>query len=123
MKTNILTLILGLCLSLSAWSQDRLSFEDRSPEEKAQAMTTRLTKKLQLSETQQEEVQVLLLEQIKLREEDAERHRQEREAMAEKMKAILSEEQWLEFEQLQAERREQRQKRRQEHQSSDFQSP
>jgi hypothetical protein len=123
MKTNILTLILGLSLSFSAWSQGRLSFEDRSPEEKAQAMTARLTKKLQLDETQQEEVQVLLLEQIKLREEDAERHRLEREAMAEKMKAILSEEQWLEFEQLQAERREQRQKRRQEHQSSDFQSP
>ncbi len=99
---------LGLLAGTGAFAQDRSARmnpgEQRSPEQMAQRMTQRMTDELGLDKSQADEVYELNLDQIRQMQALRERMRTTRQAEVEKMKTILSAEQFEKWSQMQGPR-------------------
>jgi hypothetical protein len=103
MKTRLIAIAFGILISATAFAQRG----GRSPEDRAEKMTTHLTEKLSLSEEQATEVKALFLNSMKEGREKAEQasNREERIAlrkeqqrtMEEELKSLLSEEQFKDY--------------------------
>lgn len=99
---------LGLLAGMGAFAQDRSARmnpgEQRTPEQMAQRMTQRMTDELGLDKSQADQVYELNLDQIRQMQALRERMRTTRQAEAEKMKTILSAEQFEKWSQMQGPR-------------------
>lgn len=110
MKKNIFAVAAAFCLMLGtgAFAQNGKQQGERRPmptaEQMAQRKTDRMKEKLNLTDAQVEQVYVYNLEQIKQMESLRERMRADRQAEAEKMKSILTPEQYAQWQQMQGER-------------------
>lgn len=95
----------GLVLGSCAFAQNGKPQGERrqmpTAEQMAQRKTDRMKEKLNLTEAQTKQVYAYNLEQIKEMEAQRERMRAARQAEAEKMKSILTPEQYAEWQQMQ----------------------
>jgi len=90
MKKLVAVLSLSLLFVLPSFAQNKQDrFKDMDPQEKVEKMMARMTKELDLSAAQQKQISPLLLAHHE--------KKMERKQMAEKMKAILSPEQFESF--------------------------
>jgi periplasmic protein CpxP/Spy len=109
MKKAILTVAFGLFLSISASAQQG-RMQNASPEERAEMMTKRMKKELDLNEDQYKKILAIHTQKAKAnggnREGMREQKKEEKEAYKAEMKAILNAEQYAAFEAKAAERRE-----------------
>ena len=97
-----------LMLGTGAFAQNGKQQGERRPmptaEQMAQRKTDRMKEKLNLTDAQVEQVYAYNLQQIKEMETQRERMRADRQAEAEKMKSILTPEQYAQWQQMQGER-------------------
>lgn len=110
MKNTIFAAFAALCLlaGTGAFAQPAkkgsMPKERPTAEQMAQRMTERMTQKLNLNETQAKQVYDVNLAQVKTMEAMREQMRQARNAEAEKMKGILTTEQFMQWSQMQGPR-------------------
>lgn len=110
MKKRIFAVAAACCLMLvtGAFAQGGKKHGERQPrtaEQMARHRTDRLTERLKLSDEQSKELYTFSLEQIKAREaQDADR-REMRKAENEKMKSLLTPEQYAEWQKMLEEQR------------------
>ncbi|WP_300798700.1 DUF4890 domain-containing protein [uncultured Alistipes sp.] len=110
MKKRMIAAVMGLCLlaGTSAFAQDtKPAPAPKTPptaEQIAQRQTERMTQQLGLTDAQAKQVYELNLEQIKQMQAHREQMRAARNAEAEKMKKILSTEQFMQWAQMQGPR-------------------
>lgn len=109
MKKRIFAAAMALCLlaGTSAFAQDAkkapMSQEKWTPEQMAQKKTDKMTEALNLSKQQSKQLYDYNLMQVKEMQAKKEKMHTDRKAEAEKMKAILTPEQYQKWEQMQAE--------------------
>lgn len=107
MKKRIFAALMAFCLmaGTSAFAQNTkkapMPKERPTVEQMAQRQTERMTQKLKLTEAQAKQVYDLNLQQIKQMQSMREQMRAARNAEAEKMKSILTTEQFVEWAQMQ----------------------
>ncbi len=111
MKTRIIAIVFGVLISATAFAQRG----DATPEERAEKMTARLTEKLELSEEQATEAKDIFLTHMKEGKEKAEEastredrmavRKEQQAAIDKELKAVLSEAQIQQYEQLKADRK------------------
>lgn len=107
MKKMIFTAAMALCLlaGTSVFAQDKKSAmtpkERPTVEQMAQRMTDRMTKELKLNEAQAKQVYDLNYQQVKEMQAMREKMRAAKKAEAEKMKSILTTEQFMQWSQMQ----------------------
>lgn len=107
MKKRIFAAVMALCLmaGTGAFAQNTkrapMPKERPTVEQMAQRMTDRMTRELQLTETQAKQVYEVNLAQIKQMQAQREQMRAARQAEAEKMKGILTTEQFVEWAKMQ----------------------
>lgn len=110
MKKRIFAVAAALCLmaGTGAFAQEAKPAaapkERPTVEQMAQRMTERMQKELKLTDAQAKEVYNLNLQQIKEMQAMREKMREARKAEAEKMKSILTTEQFVQWSQMQAPR-------------------
>ena len=110
MKKKIFAAAMALCLmaGTSAFAQDKKTAaaprERPTTEQMAQRMTERMQKELKLTEAQAKEVYNVNFQQIKEMMAMREKMAEARKAEAEKMKSILTTEQFVQWSQMQAKR-------------------
>lgn len=118
MKTRIIAIVFGILVSASAFAQRG----GRSPEERAERMTVRLTEKLALSEEQSAEVKDIYLNHMQEGKEKAEEAstredkravmKEQQSAIEEELKAVFSEEQFQQYVSMKEEMKSRQGKRR-----------
>ena len=115
MKKKIFAAAMALCLiagTSGAFAQDgkpeAARRERPTVEQMAQRMTERMEKELKLTEAQAKQVYDVNFQQIKEMMAQREKMQQARKAEAEKMKSILTTEQFVQWSQMQTQRPEQR---------------
>lgn len=107
MKKMFFAAAMACCLmaGTSAFAQDKKPAmtprERPTVEQMAQRMTERMTKELKLTEAQAKQVYTVNFQQIKEMQAMREKMREARKAEAEKMKSILSTEQFMQWSQMQ----------------------
>ncbi|WP_186757064.1 DUF4890 domain-containing protein [Echinicola salinicaeni] len=117
MKRIMFLLVILTVTVLQSEAQQRRERGNMDPEKMAERVTEHMDKELALSDDQKKEVYALFLESSKKREEMRNQEKKEREAAREKMKAdrdahqtklkeILSEEQFIKWEEIQKKNRE-----------------
>ena len=110
MKKKIFAAAMALCLMAGtrAFAQDKKTAaaprERPTTEQMAQRMTERMQKELKLTEAQAKEVYNVNFQQIKEMMAMREKMAEARKAEAEKMKSILTTEQFVQWSQMQAKR-------------------
>lgn len=110
MKKQIFAAVTALCLmagtSVFAQKQNRAPMPKERPtvEQMAQRMTERMTDQLKLTDAQAKQVYEINLGQIKQMQAQREQMRAARAAEAEKMKSILTTEQFVKWSQMQGPR-------------------
>ena len=107
MKKRIFAVAAALCLmaGTGAFAQEAAAPKERpTVEQMAQRMTERMQKELKLTDAQAKEVFNLNFQQIKEMQAMREKMREARKAEAEKMKSILTTEQFVQWSQMQAPR-------------------
>ena len=110
MKKRIFAVAAALCLmaGTGAFAQEAKPAaapkERPTVEQMAQRMTERMQKELKLTDAQAKEVYNLNFQQIKEMQAMREKMREARKAEAEKMKSILTTEQFVQWSQMQAKR-------------------
>lgn len=113
MKKLIIASGLMVMISLSTFAQQGKSGEKPNPEERAKQMTERISKELELSESQKNQVLAINLEYAKKREAEMEARKTEMEARKKdqqeheaKIQAVLTETQKTKWVELKDERKE-----------------
>lgn len=117
-KSTLVCLMAITAITVSA-QPPRGNGEQRTPEQRAKMMTERLTKELNLTETQQKSVYDLNLKMAQQMEQNREKGRADREEMRQQMesrrkeqsaemKKILNDEQFAKWEKLQSQRNDNR---------------
>ncbi len=107
MKKKIFVALTALCLmaGTSVFAQDAkkapMPKERPTAEQMAQRQTERMTQQLKLTDAQAKQVYEVNLDQIKQMQAQREQMRKARQAEAEKMKGILSTEQFVQWAQMQ----------------------
>ena len=107
MKKQIFAAAMALCLMATTTlfaQENKPQAEPRTPptaEQLAQRQTERMTKQLNLSDAQAKQVYEVNLDQIKQMQAMREKMREARAAEADKMKSILSTEQFMQWSQMQ----------------------
>lgn len=110
MKKSIVAAVMALCLlaGTSAFAQDAktapIHKETWTPEQMAQKKTDKMTEALKLDKKQSKQLYEYNLEQVKKMQSKKEQMHADRKAEAEKMKGILTPEQFTQWEQMQSER-------------------
>lgn len=108
MKKMIFAAFATLCLvagtQVYAQEQPQQPAERPTAEQMARRMTDRMTERLKLTEAQAEQVYAVNLEQIQAMEAQREAMRKMRSEQAEKMKSVLTTEQFMEWSKMQAPR-------------------
>lgn len=110
MKKQIFAAAMALCLMATTTlfaQESKPQVEPRTPptaEQLAQHQTERMTKQLNLSDAQAKQVYEVNLDQIKQMQAMREKMREARAAEADKMKSILSTEQFMQWSQMQGPR-------------------
>ena len=110
MKKQIFAATMALCLMATTTlfaQESKPQVEPRTPptaEQLAQHQTERMTKQLNLSDAQAKQVYEVNLDQIKQMQAMREKMREARAAEADKMKSILSTEQFMQWSQMQGPR-------------------
>ena len=110
MKKRIFAAAVALCLlaGTSAFAQDSkkvpMTKERPTAEQMAKGRTERMAEKLNLNETQSKQLYEINLQDIKDMQKQAEQMRANRKAQAEKMKGILTPEQFEQWKQMQGPR-------------------
>ena len=110
MKKQIFAAAMALCLMATTTlfaQESKPQVEPRTPptaEQLAQRQTERMTKQLNLSDAQAKQVYDVNLAQIKQMQAMREKMREARMAEADKMKSILSTEQFMQWSQMQGPR-------------------
>lgn len=110
MKKQIFAAAMVLCLMATTTlfaQENKPQAEPRTPptaEQLAQRQTERMTKQLNLSDAQAKQVYEVNLDQIKQMQAMREKMREARMAEADKMKSILSTEQFMQWSQMQGPR-------------------
>ena len=110
MKKQIFAAAMALCLMATTTlfaQENKPQAEPRTPptaEQLAQRQTERMTKQLNLSDAQAKQVYEVNLDQIKQMQAMREKMREARAAEADKMKSILSTEQFMQWSQMQGPR-------------------
>ena len=110
MKKQIFAAAMALCLMATTTlfaQENKPQVEPRTPptaEQLAQHQTERMTKQLNLSDAQAKQVYEVNLDQIKQMQAMREKMREARAAEADKMKSILSTEQFMQWSQMQGPR-------------------
>lgn len=110
MKKQIFAAAMALCLMATTTlfaQENKPQAEPRTPptaEQLAQRQTERMTKQLNLSDAQAKQVYEVNLDQIKQMQAMREKMREARMAEADKMKSILSTEQFMQWSQMQGPR-------------------
>lgn len=110
MKKRIFAAAVVLCLlaGTSAFAQDSkkvpMTKERPTAEQMAKGRTERMAEKLNLNETQSKQLYEINLQDIKDMQKQAEQMRANRKAQAEKMKGILTPEQFEQWKQMQDQR-------------------
>ena len=110
MKKRIFAAAVALCLlaGTSAFAQDSkkvpMTKERPTAEQMAKGRTERMAEKLNLNETQSKQLYEINLQDIKDMQKQAEQMRANRKAQAEKMKGILTPEQFEQWKQMQDQR-------------------
>jgi periplasmic protein CpxP/Spy len=84
----------------------------KTPEERAERMTRRLTKELALNADQQAKTKAVLLKKEQNREEEMKKQKAEHEKLKAEFKSFLTDEQYKKFEEKQKEMRSKRQHHR-----------
>lgn len=116
-------LVIALAISGLTFAQEKGKFKDASPEERAEMQTKKMTNDLTLNKDQEEKVNAILKEhhssleakkeEIKKEQIEAKKERRQkamsemkesREELKEKLKKVLTEEQYKKWETLQNER-------------------
>lgn len=104
--------------AVNSYAQDtqddntKLPPHKHTPEQRATMMTKRMTKELALNTDQQAKVKALILQRENEREEQMKARKAEREKMDAQLKAILTADQYKQFEQKKEEMKKQRQEKR-----------
>ncbi len=115
MKKLVCALSLSLLFAIPSFAQHpQERFKDVNPQERVDKIMLKMTEKLDLSAEQQKQIAPLLLEQQEKKMAERKRMQAERQQMLEKMKSILSPEQFEIF-QKQFKKRVQRQRAKREH--------
>lgn len=110
MKKTIFAVAMTLCLMIGTGAFAQQPNKPATPRERptaeqmAQKKTERMTEQLKLNETQAKQVYAINLQQIKDMEAQAKQMREARKAEAEKMKSILTTEQFVQWSQMQGPR-------------------
>lgn len=110
MKKQIFAAAMVLCLMATTTlfaQENKPQAEPKTPptaEQLAQRQTERMTKQLNLSDAQAKQVYEVNLDQIKQMQDIREKMREARMAEADKMKSILSTEQFMQWSQMQGPR-------------------
>ena len=114
MKRIILILFTVAIASVNALAQgpERSSPPKKTPEERAENMTKRLTKELNLSVDQQGKVKSIILKREQDREKIAKEMKEAPVKVKEELKVVLSPEQFQKFEAKEAEMKKNREERR-----------
>jgi len=98
MKKLVALLSLSLLFALPSFAQHKQErFKDMDPQERVDKMMLKMTEKLDLTAEQQKQIKPLLLAQQEKKMTERKRKQVEHQQMAEKLKAILSPEQFESF--------------------------
>jgi len=115
MKKLIMILFVVALGAMNASAQDdnaQLPPQKKTPEQRANNMTKRMTKELALTTDQQAKINALILKREKQREEDMKARKVQMQQMDAEFKAILNADQYQKFEQKKEEMRKKRQEKR-----------
>lgn len=121
MKKIILAALAGLLLATPAWSQ-REHKRNHNPEEMAQKMTDKMAERLELSEDQKEQVLKANLEFTTAMKQNRGEARNLGKAHNEKLKSILTEEQYAQFQEDRADRKKRVRKKMKERHTENYKS-
>jgi Spy/CpxP family protein refolding chaperone len=108
MKKMMMTAVAGLFAATMMAQEPVKQERPKTPEERAEMITKRMTTQLKLSDSQQEKVKSLILEREKARERNEKNRQEQMEKMDAEMKTLLSPEQYAKWTEKRKEMKEKR---------------